>query len=150
MVCKDPSNLITHLLNPFSHVKQVQSNTFFFSSLTEVRCKGSSGGKKRVRNVLSWGVRAGWDVRVWFSGWFRSGALETQLFNECFSISALFDPRNVDFNRMSQLFCLFSLLRCSPSTCDTLLSSTGARVSTHFLFQPRFCVSDCLRLHFVS
>ena len=27
------------------------------NSLTEVRCKGSSGGKKRVRNVLQRGVR---------------------------------------------------------------------------------------------
>ena len=117
----------------------------FFAGIMEVK-KGfemcSNGGSGQLWRLLRRTLWRSWSV--------FSRALETPFFNECFSISAHFDPRNVNFHRMSQLFLLFSLLRCAPSRCDTLLSSTGARVSTHFRFGPRCCDSDFLRSHFAS
>ena len=111
-----------------------------------VRCKGSSGGQKRCKMLL-WGgpatavengARKVSANVLWGAG---------SIFNECFIICQHLGPGTVNFEWMPQLIWLFSLLRCAPSTCDTSLSSAGARVLTHSRFESKFRVVDFTRSH---
>ena len=81
----------------------VKHNNF---SLTEVRCKGSSGGQKTCKMVLSGGPAPAGEILVG-SGRNFTWAPKTSIFNECYSIFEHLDPGNIKFEWMSQLISRF-------------------------------------------
>ena len=65
-------------------------------SVTEVRCKGSSGGQKRCKMVLSGGPAPAAEIGSRSCPDF-SWTLKPTFFNECFSVFEHLDPENINF-----------------------------------------------------